>query len=102
MRLGALLGKSIGEVRALPAPEYHKWELYYLIEPWGWHNTEYLLGRLLAEIYHIASRGKQRFTPKQFMRELDKIELPPDLSGMTKDERKKYIRECAKRDFGIK
>jgi hypothetical protein len=104
LRLGALLGKSIGEIRALPAPEYRKWELYYLVEPWGWHNTEYLTAKIEAALFEIATKGKKSFTPKQFMRDLTNVNVTPspeEIAEYRKTHRDELI-AAAKRDMGIK
>lgn len=104
LRLGALLGKSISEVRELPAPEYRKWELFYLIEPWGWHNTEYMLGKIVSSLFDIAARGKKSFRPKQFMRELAEIGTamtPEEIKAYRLEHRDEIIAQ-AKRDMGVK
>ena len=105
MRLGLALHKSREEIRALPAPEYRDWELFYLLEPWGWQNTEYLVGKVMSGIFDIAAKGKKSFLPKQFMRDFYK-----DLTEPTEAEIIKYRKEhsrdeliaMAKRDMGVK
>ena len=86
----------------MPYPEYRSWELYYLLEPWGWQNDEYHSAVNSAMLYNI-NRGKNkaksaddfmRDLPADFMRELDK----PQVEEMTREEIVKQI----KKDFGIK
>jgi hypothetical protein len=101
LRLGSLLGKTIGEVRALPVSEYRKWQLFYILEPWGYHNTEFLFGKLLAVLYTLASHDKTNYTAKQFMRDNTKIATEPDMSEMTTEERHEYIIMRAKEAFGV-
>lgn len=52
-RLGLALGKSHGEIEMLPAPEYKAWQLFYLLEPWGWHNQEYLVASILTMLHNV-------------------------------------------------
>jgi len=111
MRLGAHLKKSIGEVRALPAPEYHKWELMYLLEPWGWEEQEYRFGKTLAEMWTIANKGKKQFKAIDFMRDMKSVYklYEDDIDDMTPEELKQYRKDHreelqaeAKKAFGIK
>jgi len=97
------LSKSIGEIRALPYPEFRAWQIYYLLEPWGWHNDEYYAALNLAMLYNI-NRGKAKVKePKEFMRDmqgelLKQLKSERDITEMSKDEIIKQV----KKDFGIK
>lgn len=106
MRLGLALHKTRKEIRALDATEYRDWELMYLLEPWGWQNQEYLVGKILSGMFYIANKGKKKFLPKDFMRDMlsyyEVKEVP------TKEERDAYIDEHRdelrteiKRQFGL-
>lgn len=105
--MGLALGRSIGEVRALPYPEYRSWQLFYTLEPWGWHNEEYYAATLFALLYNI-NRGKGKAKePKEFMRDLPKALLQElnegdPLEGMTLEEQREYLIRQIKKDFGIK
>lgn len=102
-RLGLALNKTIAEVRALPYPEYHAWELYYLIEPFGWRENEYSTAALLAMLYNV-NRGKGKAKDVgEFMRDipsaiLNELKDKPDISELSREEIIKLI----KKDFGIK
>lgn len=80
--------------------------MFYLIEPWGWQNTEYMLGKIVSEMFTLASKGKKSFAPIDFMRNLSEIETEPDMTPEELSEYRKTHREeiiaAAKRDMGIK
>lgn len=104
-RLGALLHKSIAEVRELSAVEYHRWELFYQIEPWG---TEYIISRLIAGMFNGSGRFKTYQEPEKFVRKLN-FRVDEKSIGMTKEELKQYrkehrdeIRMAVKSAFGVK
>jgi hypothetical protein len=109
MRLGLALHKSRQEVRDLPVTEYHDWELMYMLEPWGWQEQEYRFGKLLAEMWGIAHKGRKQFKPIDFMRDLTKWIFEVQPTDMTPEELKVYrkehrdeIRASFKRAFGVK
>jgi len=52
MRLGLALGRSQGEVRKIPYPEFRRWRAFYMIEPWGWWNEESNFARLIAMVHN--------------------------------------------------
>ena len=97
------LSKSISEVRALTYPEFRSWQLFYLLEPWGWQNDEYYAAVNIAMQYNI-NRGKAKVKePKEFIRDmqgelLKQLEAERDITEMSKDEIIKQV----KKDFGIK
>lgn len=108
-RLGLALGKSLGEVRALPAPEYRRWLLFYLVEPWGFADREYRTGAQLAMLYNI-NRGKAKEKDaRAFMRDMPGEILKNflgqpagfDLEAMSPEERREFIIAAIKSDFGI-
>lgn len=80
--------------------------MFYLIEPWGWHNTEYLLGKVMSGMFEIAFKGKKAFPPKNFMRDLADIDTTPSMTPEELSEYRKAHKEeiiaQAKRDMGIK
>jgi hypothetical protein len=102
-RLGLALGRTIGEIRALPYPEYRSWELFYLVEPFGFENDEYRSAALLSMLHNInRTKGKAKDV-KDFMRDLQaealkQLKEPPDISELSREELIRYI----KKDFGIK
>lgn len=108
MRLGLALRKTRSEIRDLPATEYHDWELFYQIEPWGWHEQEYRFAQLRADLYAIANNGKRQFRAIDFMRDLVKWVFEIQPNDMTPEELKAYrqehreeLRAMAKRAFGV-
>jgi hypothetical protein len=108
MRLGLALHKTIEEIRDMPVTHYHRWELFYQLEPWGWEEQEYQFAKLRSELWSIANKGKKQFKAIDFMRDLTKwiFEIQP--SDMTPEELKAYreehrdeLRAMAKRAFGV-
>jgi len=109
--LGLALGKTIGEIRSMPAVEFMRWQLYYQVEPFGWQSDEYRTAVILAMLYNI-NRGKRQRAKyaEDFMRdyqnEIVKVadqEAEQDkLDAMNEDERKAYVVQQIKRDFGVK
>jgi hypothetical protein len=101
-RLGLALHKSIGEIRAMPFSEFKRWQLFYLVEPWGWPNDEYHTAAILAMLYN-ANRGKNKTRDvKDFQRNMLEAALrelaePLDITQIPRDELVKMI----KKDFGI-
>lgn len=107
-RLGLALGRSVAEIRALPYPEFRAWQVYYALEPWGWHNEEFHAANLLAMLFNInRGKGKPR-DAKEFMRNMEKAlldalkEQKDPLEGMSFEEQRAYMVQQIKKDFGIK
>ena len=70
-RLGLALGKTIGEIRQIPYPEFRRWRRYNVIEPIGWPNTEYQYGMLAHVIYNMNRSSKTKAKkPQDFMRDM--------------------------------
>jgi len=53
LRLGLALGKSLSEVRSMPADEVDLWKTFYRLEPWGWHDREYRTAAILAQVWNV-------------------------------------------------
>lgn len=99
-RLGLALGMTLGQIRAMPAPEYESWKLYYKVEPWGWREDEFRSARLLTYIYN--SNVSTRSDAKQirhFLRDPEvtikemvyQKEMRDRLMNATDDERSEMI-----------
>lgn len=91
----------------MPYAEYRAWQIYYLIEPFGFHNDEYRTAIMLTMQYN-ANRGKGKAKQvKDFYRDMPAEIMkqfatePPELDGMTFDQRREYIKAQIKKDFGI-
>lgn len=101
-RLGLALHKSLAEVRALPYPEFLRWQQFYMLEPWGWPNNEYYISAVLTMLYN-SNRGKGKARDaKDFQRNMLSVALKalaeqPDIAQMPREEIIKQI----KKDFGI-
>lgn len=101
--MGLALGLTLAQVRALPYAEFRAWQMFYLLEPWGWHDEEYRTASVLTMLYN-ANRGKGKprkltdFMRKMATAVLNELQQPPDLSQMSRDE----IVAMVKKDFGIK
>lgn len=97
------LGKTIAEIRALPYPEFRAWQLFYLIEPFGFADNEYRTASLLAMLYN-ANRGKGKAKgAKEFMRDMEKSVMD-EIQAQSAEPRKLTREEIeiqAKRFFGI-
>lgn len=88
----------------MPYPEWRRWRTYFLLEPFGFWQTEAQVARLLSMLFNTHSKKPKKvasFIRKNFHQEVvDSFKTPPDLSSMTETERKRYIREAAMRDLG--
>lgn len=109
-RLGLALGKSEGEIRALPYPEWRRWQLHYLVEPWGWENQEYLMASVVAMIHNINQDKRSKMkNQKEFMRDMQNARLEAlhrqaeidYINSLSINERKEYLLPIIKKDFGI-
>jgi hypothetical protein len=113
MRLGLALCKTRQEIRALPAPEYHDWKLFSMIEPWGWVNTEQQVSRILAMMLNLNVKKKDQKQPAYFMRNMVgdifkqiKVQVArwnerKKLNAMTPEEKLAYLIPIIKRDMGV-
>lgn len=110
MRLGLALGRSVGEIRKLPYPEYKRWWLFYKLEPWGWYNEEVNVARLLSMQHNTnVTKPKDAKAPNFFVRDMQKLLLDsvkeeelPDLDGMSEDEKRAWYISQFNRTFGVK
>jgi hypothetical protein len=106
-RLGLALSRSVGEVRALPYPEYRSWQIYYMLEPWGWHNEEYLAAAQIAMIHNTnVAKTKDAKKPSVYMRDMEKdvleeIKSPVFVDDEMTETEIESIRAQVKKDFGI-
>lgn len=67
------LGMSIAQVRGLPYDEYHSWQLFYLLEPWGFPDREYRTGAMLAKLHNTnVSKRSQAKNESDFIRDMAK------------------------------
>lgn len=112
-RLGLALGKSVGEIRQLPYPEFRRWQLMYMLEPWGWQDAEYRTAAILAKLHNanIAKRSDAK-APAFFMRDMEKEILKElrrqaaerqaaDLGQMDTEARDALIRKSMREFFGV-
>lgn len=92
----------------MPYAEYRAWQLYYMVEPFGWHDNEYRTAIELTMQYN-ANKGKGKAKQvKDFYRDMPAEVLkqftsdePAELDGMTFEQRRAYIQAQIKKDFGI-
>lgn len=105
------LGKSLEEIRALPMPEYLGWMRFYTLEPWGWHNQEYLFASIIAMLYNVNKGKKQKAkTPADFMRdivkgierEIHQLHEKKRFENMSREEKREYVIKQAQSLFGAK
>ena len=107
-RLGLALSLSLQEVRTLPYPEYRSWQLFYKLEPWGWHDEEYRTAVLLTMMHNVnATKKSEIHKVPDYMRDLAKAMLKEVkkqeiiVTGELSEREKEIIRAQAKKDFGI-
>lgn len=102
--MGLALGKTRSEIRAIPYPEFYGWQLYEMLEPFGWRDREERTGLLLAQIYNTKvekkSKAKQmtdfiRDMPKLIIEAWEKHERHESqietFEQMSKAEKRRYI-----------
>jgi hypothetical protein len=54
--------------------EFKSWQMFYLIEPWGWYDREYRTAALLAMMVNVNTGKKSKIkTEKDFMRDMPKL-----------------------------
>ena len=110
-RLGLALGKSIGEVRAMPVDEYRSWKRYYAYEPWGWHDLEYRTSIILAQLWNThATKKSQAKKVSDYIRNMEQLVereylerqrvemLKEKMQTASKEEKKRMIMQS----FGVK
>ena len=100
----------------MPAPEYRSWQLFNLIEPWGFEDREYRTGVILAMLHNVnAPKGKAK-KPATFMRDMYKLirkeianikqkeesrdRMERDVENMTEEERREHYIQVVKQTFG--
>ena len=66
---------SIGQVRSLSAAEYRGWQLFNVIEPWGFPDQEYRTAALLAKLHNVNAGKRKGKKLEFFMRDLPKAAL---------------------------
>jgi len=95
------LGKSIGEIRALPNPEYEYWKLFYALEPFG-------AGADTANLYNLnrdpkkPAKNEDELLHDRAKAIIEALRPPPDLSNMTAEEKREFMLRQVKKDFGIR
>lgn len=101
------------EVRALPYPEFHDWQIMYMLEPWGWHDAEFRTASIIAKLHNVnVSKKKDLKEPAFFMRDMEKIIVEhlekirkendmPSLEEMDPEERKRLVKKSMKEFFGV-
>ncbi len=110
MRLGLAVGKLDDEIRAMPYPQYRRYQLFYMLEPWGWHDKEERDARALAMLHNVNvwKLADQR-PPKDYIRDLGnnvietllRKEVEPNIEEMTVEERKALVKQSMKEFFGV-
>lgn len=75
LRLGLALGKSLEEVRSLPYKEVLLWRLFYLVEPWGFAEQEFVSARLLSLLYNINMPRNKQKPITTFLRNMPRLVL---------------------------
>lgn len=82
----------------------------YQLEPWGWHNEEVNVARILSMLHNTnVSKPKDAKSPTIWIRDMQKLllesvkkEEAPDLDGMSEDEKRAWYIKQFGRTFGVK
>ena len=86
--MGALLGKSLGEIRSLPFPEFLKWQIFSLVEPFGFPDREYRTAAVLTQLHNQSvTRRSQRKKVSAVMRDMFAGVLRQIRSAQVREER---------------
>jgi hypothetical protein len=97
------LHKSHREILALPAPEFRRWQLLNMLQPWLFQGTAFLMTTLYN--VNLVSKDKAKSVTDLIEDNLEEVlkslKPLPDLENMTEDD-KENIRRMAKAHFGIK
>jgi len=76
LRLGALLHRSLEEVNRLPYPEYVLWKKFYMLEPWGFENTEFNVSRILSQLHNSTQTKRSKLkAPSHWARNMRSLIL---------------------------
>lgn len=92
----------------MPYPDYRDFQLFYMLEPWGWENEEYLSSAIQARIYNATIRPKDRKGQDFFMRDrvkgiidhLAQLSKENHLDRMKPEERKAFVLKSVHEFFG--
>lgn len=71
----------------LPYREYQLWRLFYLVEPWGFHDQEYRTSVILAKLHNTNVAKKTQAKPISFfLRDMPKEVLKVIRKEIQKEE----------------
>ena len=90
----------------MPYPEFRRWQLFYMLEPWGWQDNEYKTASLLAMLYNAnAGKGKGK-AQLYYMRDMAKevlkqLEPKPNLSALPVEQQRELVTQSMKSFFGV-
>lgn len=98
-RLGLALHKSKKEIRSLTYKEFRSWQLFYLLEPFGW-------GANHAILYNINRQKGKAKSEDDLLNEraqevLKELQEAPDFSNLSIEEQREALKKIIKKDFGI-
>ncbi|MEV5030989.1 hypothetical protein MRBLMC3_000143 [Sphingobium sp. LMC3-1-1.1] len=84
-RLAMALGKTLGEIAAMPVSEFATWCAFYQLEPWGCHVEDQRSAYMLSLFYQANSKpGTPLPTFYQRWPEEEKVEKQPEGNLHTK------------------
>jgi len=82
----------LSEIRSLPGEEFEAWQLFYMIEPWGWHDNEYRTGATLAMLNNVnAAKKKDIKKEADYMRDMPKLITKAYRNMGTKDKMREKL-----------
>ena len=62
---------TLQQVRQIPYPEFVMWKRFYILEPWGFENTETQVSRILAQVFNTQARKRSDLKkPSHWVRDM--------------------------------
>lgn len=96
------LGKSVAEVRALSYVEYRSWELFYALEPFGWGAHHAALHNIHRNPKKEKAKNEDDLLNDRAKEIIRELRPDPDMSKMSDQEKRDFIKKQVKKDFRIK
>jgi len=93
----------------MPYEEFLNWQIFYQLEPWGWHDREYRTASLLAMLLNVHTDKEHRKGTSVFYRDMlemienayEEYERELDMREAYKSANAKEKAELIKRSLGV-
>lgn len=86
----------------MPNPEFTFWKILYALEPFGWGAHHAWLYNLHRDPKKGKPKNEDDLLNDRAAEILRELRPPPDLSGMSAEEKRAYMLNQIKKDFRIK